>query len=88
METFTREMMKKAISDKLRLNFGCTAEEKEKYTKCIIDSSQKLNVLVSNILKISKIDNQKIIVEKEKFELDEQIREEILLLEKEWTKNY
>lgn len=61
-------------------------EEKEKYTKCIIDSSQKLNVLVSNILKISKIDNQKIIVEKEKFELDEQIREEILLLEKEWTK--
>ena len=25
-------------------------------------------------------------VEKEKYELDEQIREEILLLEKEWTK--
>ena len=27
MENFTRESMRKAISDKLRLNFGCTVEE-------------------------------------------------------------
>ena len=27
METFTRKQMKKAIEDKLRLNFGCTVEE-------------------------------------------------------------
>ena len=60
-------------------------EDKEKYIKCIIDSTQKLNVLVSNILKISKIDNQKIVIEKESFELDEQIREVVLSLEKEWA---
>ena len=60
-------------------------EDKEKYTKYIIDSTQKLNELVSNILKISKIDNQKIIIEPVVFSLDEQIRECILTLEKEWT---
>ena len=27
MENFTRKQMKKAIEDKLRLNFGCTVEE-------------------------------------------------------------
>ena len=61
-------------------------EDKEKYTKYIIDSSQKLNELVSNILKISKIDNQKIVIEPTIFSLDEQIRESILTFEKEWIK--
>ena len=60
-------------------------EDKDKYTKYIIDSTQKLNILISNILKISKIDNQKIVIEQELFELDEQIREVVLSLEKEWT---
>ena len=60
-------------------------EDKEKYTKYIIDSSRKLNELVSNILKISKIDNQNIIIEPIVFSLDEQIRESILFYEKEWT---
>ena len=60
-------------------------EDKDKYTKYIIDSTQRLNVLVSNILKMSKIDNQKIVIEQEVFELDEQIREVVLSLEKEWT---
>ena len=27
METITKAEMKKALSDKLRLNFGCTVEE-------------------------------------------------------------
>ena len=36
-------------------------------------------------MKISKIDNQKIVIEQELFELDEQIREVVLSLEKEWT---
>lgn len=60
-------------------------EDREKYTKYIIDSTQNLNILVSNILKISKIDNQKIIIEPTIFSLDEQIRECILSLEKEWV---
>jgi len=59
-------------------------EDKDKYTKYIIESTQKLNILVSNILKLSKIDNQNIIIEPSTFSLDEQIRECILSLEKEW----
>ena len=61
-------------------------EDRSMYIKNIIDSSQKLNELVSNILKISKIDNQKIVIEPTLFSLDEQIRESILSLEKEWTR--
>lgn len=60
-------------------------EDRDKYTKYIIDSTKKLNVLVGNILKISKIDNQKIVIEPTLFSLDEQIRECILNLEKEWS---
>lgn len=59
--------------------------EKQKYTKYIIDSVQKLNILVTNILKISKISNQNIVVEPIEFSLDEQIRESILLLEQLWV---
>ena len=47
--------------------------------------NMQINILISNILKISKIDNQKIVIEQELFELDEQIREVVLSLEKEWT---
>lgn len=60
-------------------------EDREKYVKYIIEATKKLNVLVSNILKISKIDNQNIIIEPISFSLDEQIRESILSLEKEWV---
>lgn len=60
-------------------------DEKNKYVNNIIQSTVKLTSLVNNILKITKIDNQKISIEKNYFKLDEQIRESILLFEKEWT---
>ena len=59
-------------------------EDRQKYTKYIIDATQKLNKLVTNILKISKIDNQNIIIEPKVFSLDEQIRECILSMEQLW----
>lgn len=60
-------------------------DERNKYVNNIIQSTIKLTSLVNNILKITKIDNQKISIEKNYFKLDEQIRESILLFEKEWT---
>ena len=60
-------------------------EDRQKYTKYIIDATQKLNNLVTNILKISKIDNQNIIIEPKVFSLDEQIRECILSMEQLWV---
>lgn len=58
-------------------------EEKDKYLHNIITSTKKLTALVNNILKISKIENKIIALEKHPFRLDEQIRECILSFEKE-----
>lgn len=59
-------------------------EEKREFTDIIINESGRLSKLVSNILKVSKLDNQDIVTEKVKFSLDEQIRCSILVMEPEW----
>ncbi|MDP4179057.1 MAG: HAMP domain-containing sensor histidine kinase [Bacillota bacterium] len=61
-------------------------EEHDEYTKMIIESARQLSVLSSNILKLSKLENQEIVVEKTNYQLDEQIREALLLLEVNWSK--
>lgn len=59
--------------------------EKKECTDSIIRSARQLSELVSNILKLSKLDNQQIIVDKHSFSLDEQIRKELLALEPLWS---
>ena len=51
----------------------------------INSESRRLTNLSSNILMLSKLENQQIITDKTSFSLDEQIRNCILLLEKQWT---
>ena len=46
---------------------------------------RRLSGLVSNILLLSRIENQAILSRKGKFRLDEQIRQAILALETKWT---
>lgn len=53
-------------------------EERKKCLEVIIDSTDKLSTLVSNVLKLCKLDNQDIKIEKSIFRLDEQIRQCIL----------
>ena len=60
-------------------------EDREKYTQIVILATRKLSNLVNNVLKISKIDNRKIQVNREGFSLDEQIRESVLLYQEEWS---
>lgn len=60
-------------------------EERKKYVGFIIQSTSTLTTLVSDILKISKLDNNKVIVEKDNYQLDEQLREVILSLENKWS---
>jgi signal transduction histidine kinase len=62
-----------------------TEEEKDEYTRMIIESTRQLSTLSGNILKISKLENQEIVVEKSNFQLDEQIRQALLLLETNWS---
>jgi signal transduction histidine kinase len=51
-----------------------TDDERSDYIKTIVEASQKLSTLVSNILKLSKLENQKIPPKAEPFNLGEQLR--------------
>ncbi|MBQ8623294.1 MAG: HAMP domain-containing histidine kinase [Oscillospiraceae bacterium] len=59
-------------------------EVENEYIEKILFNTRRLSSLVSNILLISKIENQTIQTHKEKYGLDEQIREDILALEYMW----
>jgi len=60
--------------------------EHDEYTKMIIESSRQLSILSSNILKLSKLENQEIVSTPTVYKLDEQIRQALLLLEVNWSK--
>lgn len=58
-----------------------------KHYEEVLDSNiKKLTNLTSNILSLSKLENQEIVLNKTEFYLDEQIRQSILFLEPEWQK--
>lgn len=61
-------------------------EKFEEYTDIIIEETKRLSNLSSNILKLSRLDNQVIQTRKVKFSLDEQIRKTLLILEEQWSK--
>jgi signal transduction histidine kinase len=61
-------------------------EEQKEYAGIIVHESERLTRLITNILKLTKLESQVIITEQEEFFLDEQIRHSILLLQNEWTK--
>ncbi len=67
-------------------NEGLSEEERREYIDIIISESTRLSNMSSNILLLTKLENQTIVSEKTTFSLDEQVRASILLLEKEWTK--
>lgn len=66
-------------------NNNLTEEEKNEYTKKILNNTKRLSNLVGSILQISRLENQGIIAVKNKFKLDEQLRQALLLLESKWT---
>ena len=63
-----------------------TLEQRHEYTDIIIAESERLTNMSSNILLLTKFENQQIVSDKKEFYLDEQIRRSILLLEKQWSK--
>lgn len=66
-------------------NHCLSAEKHDYYVQKILDNSHKLTNLSSNILLLSKLENQETIMYKTKYRLDEQIRKAILLLENKWS---
>lgn len=62
-----------------------TREERNEYLDIIISESDRLSVLSTNVLNLSKIENQAIITEESLFDLSEQIRRVILMMEPKWV---
>ncbi len=62
-----------------------TEEQRKEYIDIIVKESDRLADMSTNVLLLSKLENQQIVSEKTEFDLDEQIRGCILLLEKGWS---
>lgn len=58
---------------------------RREYIQIIIDETERLSKLSSNLLRLSSLENQAIIEKTHHFSLDEQIRRVILLLEHNWS---
>lgn len=61
-----------------------SAEERKEYCSIIKEESNRLMNLSTNILKLSKLQNQNKIINKEQIDIAEQIRKTISLLESKW----
>ena len=72
---FARQLQSGNLSD----------EERREYLDIIVSESERLVNMSSNVLLLSKLENQQIVSNKSEFYLDEQIRRSILLLEKDWS---
>ncbi|RSL36782.1 HAMP domain-containing sensor histidine kinase [Enterococcus durans] len=59
-------------------------EDKQVFLQRIIESINQLSQLTENVLKLNKLENQRIQLEKKTFRLDEQIREVIVFLQPKW----
>lgn len=62
-----------------------TKEERDEYLEIIIAESDRLSSLSSNMLSISRLENQAALTDIEEFSLDEQLRRVILTMEPQWS---
>lgn len=63
-----------------------TDEQQKEYAKAITEQTKKLSDLITNILKLNRLENQQIFPEKKQYNLSEQICECLLLFEYAWGK--
>jgi len=62
-----------------------TQRQRKEYLDYIVRESERLADLSSNILLLSRYENQQIITDQKPYELDEQLRRCVLLLESQWS---
>jgi len=63
-----------------------TEEQKAEYIGIIEEESLRLAAMATNVLKLTKIENQRILTDVSEYNLSEQIRSCVLLLESKWSK--
>ena len=66
-------------------NKDLSSDKAQDYLGKIISNAHKLSVLTGNILNLSKLENQNNLLNRKPFDLSEQIRKTILMLECEWA---
>lgn len=66
---------------KLLSDDNLSKEEKEEYINIILEETQRLSNLSSNMLKLSKLEKQEIVTNKTEYRLDNQIRKDIIMLD-------
>lgn len=62
-----------------------TEEQRVQYARAIREESMRLSSMASNVLSLTKVENQAILTDLSSFNLSEQIRAAVLLLEEKWT---
>ena len=67
-------------------NPGISEEDRIEYAKAISHSSRRLAALITNILKLNKLENQQIFPQPREFDLGEQLCESLLVFEDAWEK--
>lgn len=72
---FAKLMQKDAVSE----------EQRHEYLEIIVNESTRLAEMATNILNLAKVENQNILTDISTFNLSEQIRSSVLLLEKNWV---
>lgn len=71
---------------KLLKKGNLTEEQKMQYLDAIEEESMRLSYMATNVLNLTKIENQAILSEISSFNLSEQIRSAVLLLEEKWSR--
>ncbi|MBQ8725524.1 MAG: HAMP domain-containing histidine kinase [Clostridia bacterium] len=90
VNNFSHEMKTPIVSISslisLMKNGEISKDKQMQYLNIIEEEINRLSEMTTNVLNLSKIENQGIITEKTEFNLSEQIRTCVLLLEKKWSR--
>ena len=70
---------------KLLRRGNLSEEQKEEYLQIIEEEALRLSAMATNVLALSRIKNQTILTDVSRFNLSEQIRDCVLLLEEKWS---
>lgn len=63
-----------------------TEEERDEYTAAIVNASDRLSAMITNVLRLNRLENQRIYPSKSRFDLSESLAECILSFENVWEK--
>lgn len=62
--------------------------QKKEYLDAIVEESMRLSCMATNVLNLTKVENQSILTDVTQFNLSEQIRSAVLLLESSWAQKH